>query len=180
MNRFDILKDTVPFLQPPKEQTVDKTTLLRFGYAFNEESEIRGDCSDVCDITKQLTEKLMKETESMVIDWLDRHGVESNQIEITFKSLQGEECDWILFQRYEVALKTCSNNWEIYHLAKSSHWPRILSSKSKLLIQKSAGKFIQFKNEIESVSHDTAGFARRLLNLPGDEEEIIKEKSRED
>jgi hypothetical protein len=178
MNRYNILKEINPPLQPPKEKTVDKTTSIRFEYAFDKEAEIRE--GHACDITPRLTEKLIKDVESMVIDWLDGHGIEQCQLEITFKDSEGEMGEWVLFQRYEVALKTCSNNWEIYHLAKSGHWPRILSSKPKILIQKSAGEFIRFKNEIESISPDTSDFSRRLLNPPGNEKEIIKEESEEE
>jgi hypothetical protein len=163
MDRFKILKEIVvpaPFI----EKTVDKTTLPRFEYAFDKEREIREGYHSVCDSTLEMSEDLKKQVETMVTDWLDGHGVEAFQLEIKYKNAAGEFITPSLFQRSEIALKTACNNWEIYHIAKSGDWPRILSSKPKLLIQRSSGDFIKLKNEIKSVDFETINQAQRMLN----------------
>ena len=163
MNRFDILKDIIPVPEVKKEISVDKTTMIRFEYAFDKDSEIREAYHEETDITLRLNEKLKKQVEDMVMDWLDGYGVEQDRLQIDFKNDQGEFVDFLLFMRYEVAVRTCSNNWEIHHLAQSGLWPRIISSKPKLLIQKSCGDFMVFKNGIESIDNETLKHAQKVL-----------------
>lgn len=127
----------------------DQSTRKRFElYGFSKE-HLRSAYHENCDYSKYCDEELQKKIEGDVRAWLDDNGAESSQLQIDLKP--GSK--WLLFNRSEVAMKTASNNWEVYHVAQSLFWPRLISSKPKLLIQH-PGELVKMRNEIRSFNYD--------------------------
>ena len=164
--------------QPPM---TDRTTRMRFARVFDEESDIRDAYHTNCDYTLRMRPKLVQSVERQVQEWLDNKGIEHPQIEISFTDAKGNRCnEWLLFQRSEIALKTCSNNWDIYHIAESNFWPRIISSRPKLTIQHSSKNMLHMKNEIRSTRYSVdeekeCTLAERLLH--NQTKEKVEEKT---
>ena len=144
-----------------KEVKSDITTKKRYEYSFDREHEIREAYHKNCDCSLNMSKSLSKEIENSVQNWLDSSGIESPHFEITLTPKTQSTKDsfscsqTLLFIRSEIALKTCSNNWEIFHIANSRLWPRIISSKPKLKIQLSDSvSLVHLRNEILSTSYN--------------------------
>lgn len=120
-------------------------------YGFSKEDHLRAAYHENCDYSQYCDEDLKKKIETDVQNWLDNNNAESPQLQMNLKP--GDK--WLLFERSEVAMKTASNNWMIYHVANSSFWPRLISSKPKLLVQH-PGELITIKNEVRSFNYGEA------------------------
>jgi hypothetical protein len=154
-----------------KVEQGDRTTRRRFEVIFDKEHYLREAYYENCDYTRRVTPELLHRVEQQVQKWLDNKGVEAQMLEITLTGAAEKDSLNLTFTRCEVALKTCLNNWNIIHLAHSSFWPRILSSKPKLTIQHSGGEYLRMNNEIRPINYgveerEQAEFAAHLLKSP--------------
>jgi hypothetical protein len=89
---------------------------------------------------------------------LDNNGIESSVLDFSLfpaktKNKKPKNNSRIFFYRSEIAFKTCGNNWSIIHIAQSAFWPRLISSKPKLIIQAFGGDYMCLKNEVRSCNY---------------------------
>ena len=119
---------------------------------------------------------MIRDIEQKIKNWLDSTGAESRTIQIDLHNEKNEITQTLEFERSEVALKTCRNNWEVFHIAHSDLWPRMICSKNKLIIQES-NQYITLKNEIHSFGYSTDEIeimdeARRIKAEESTKEEV--------
>lgn len=149
---------------------MDNSTMPRFEYyGFSKEVHLRSAYHENCDHSQYCDEELKKKIETDVQDWLNNNGAESTQLRLDL--IPGDK--WLLFQRSEIAIKTASNNWEIYHIARSGFWPHLISSKPKLHIQH-PGELVRLKNEVRSFNYGEGESKDSQLS-----EHLIKNKDHE-
>lgn len=132
----------------------DRTTWARFSLQFNEKDYLRTAYVPSCDYTTQMSGRMQEDIEAQVRHWLDNAGLESRFISFSLEGKKGVTfvSKDLVFWRAEIAYKTASNVWAIFHIAQSSFWPRLVSSKPKVNVQFS-GSGIYLDNEIKACNY---------------------------
>ena len=109
-----------------------------------------GFCSDV---TTMFSEQTLADMEKRVYEWLRD---ESDQDPIIQFHYNCGWCDSVMFTRSEIQIKSCDNVWNIWRIAESNSYPKIISYRVKQVgtneSYKLSDKF-RMPNEIRSENY---------------------------
>ena len=109
-----------------------------------------------------LSRENVEQIERQVVEWLNNDDPSETQLYFETKR------DRFYFTKSTISLKSCINHWEIYNIADSANWSRLISSNVIASVgdnlMRSSGGLNSLPNEIKSEHPVGFSFLKRLKN----------------
>ena len=108
------------------------------------------------DTPDNVPENIVSEIEKEVKEWLDNEGIESPTKYYEAKDSDGKIIfgSHVVFNRYEIALKTLGNIYTIYHIARASNWKNVIVSSPKIAFEHNNDEVLSIKNSVDFIDSD--------------------------